>query len=317
MRPRRPALLSVTAAVLLVTGCGAESVAAPASSAPSSEPTATAAETTTAPPTPTQQQLPGGGTQVFPGHRLVGFSGAPSSPALGPMTGDLAAATERLRQQSAAYGIDRPVLPIVELIATVVQSVPGPNGDYSVAADDATVQQYLDAARAAGGILLLGIQPGSGDFLPAVQYYEKWLTEPDVGVALDPEWAIEAGEVPGDVFGSTTGAELDGVSAYLDGLVTAGHLPQKVMLYHQLHADIVSGQEALVDRPGVAVVKSVDGIGAAADKIGTYQRVMAGTPPFVHAGFKLFYEEDTRSGPLMTPQEVLALVPQPEYVLYE
>ena len=89
------------------------------------------------------------------------------------------------------------------------------------------------------------------------------------------------------------------------------------MLYHQLHADIVSGQEALVDRPGVAVVKSVDGIGAAADKIGTYQRVMAGTPPFVHAGFKLFYEEDTRSGPLMTPQEVLALVPQPEYVLYE
>jgi hypothetical protein len=195
--------------------------------------------------------------------------------------------------------------------------VPGPNGDYAVTADDATVQQYLDAARAAGGILLLGIQPGSGDFLPAVQHYERWLTEPDVGVALDPEWAIEPGEVPGDVFGSATGAELDSVAAYLDGLVTAHLLPQKVVLYHQLHADIVSGQEALVERPGIALVKSVDGIGAAADKVGTYQRVMAGTPPFVHAGFKLFYEEDTRSGALMTPEEVLALVPQPEYVLYE
>ncbi|WP_261326258.1 hypothetical protein [Modestobacter marinus] len=44
---------------------------------------------------------------------------------------------------------------------------------------------------------------------------------------------------------------------------------------------------------------------------------MAGTPPFVHAGFTLFYDEDTRSGPLMAPAEVLALVPQPEYVLYE
>jgi hypothetical protein len=64
-------------------------------------------------------------------------------------------------------------------------------------------------------------------------------------------------------------------------------------------------------------VKSVDGIGAAADKIGTYQRVIATLPPFVHAGFKLFYDEDTRSGPLMAPAEVLALVPQPEYVLYE
>ena len=319
MHLRRPLLPAVTAALLLVTGCGgdpaASSAAPPSSAASSSAPTT--GEATTAPPAPTQQQLPGGGTQVFPGHRLVGFSGAPSSPALGAMTGDLAAATGQLRQQSAGYGTDRPVLPIVELIATVVQSVPGPNGDYAVAADDATVQQYLDAARAAGGILLLGIQPGSGDFLPAVQHYETWLTQPDVGVALDPEWAIEPGQVPGDVFGSTTGTELDGVSAYLDGLVTADHLPQKVMVYHQLHADIVTGQEALVDRPGVAVVKSVDGIGAAADKVGTYQRVMVGTPPFVHAGFKLFYEEDTRSGPLMTPEEVLALVPQPEYVLYE
>jgi hypothetical protein len=322
MRPTRPRLIAVAAAVLLATGCGATPrseaddarATGPASSAPASESTA---PETTAPPTPTQQQLPGGGTQVFPQHRLVGFSGSPSSPALGPMTGDLAAATERLRQQAAGYGTDRAVLPVVELIATVVQSVPGPNGDYAVTADDATVQQYLDAARAAGGILLLGVQPGSGDFLPAVQHYERWLTEPDVGVALDPEWAIEPGQVPGDVFGSATGAELDSVAAYLDGLVTAHLLPQKVVLYHQLHADIVSGQEALVERPGIALVKSVDGIGAAADKVGTYQRVMAGTPPFVHAGFKLFYEEDTRSGALMTPEEVLALVPQPEYVLYE
>jgi hypothetical protein len=99
--------------------------------------------------------------------------------------------------------------------------------------------------------------------------------------------------------------------------VTAHHLPQKVMVYHQLHVDIVTGEEALVDRPGVALVKSVDGIGTAAEKIGTYQRVIATLPPFVHAGFKLFYDEDTRSGPLMDPGQVLGLVPQPEYVLYE
>jgi hypothetical protein len=35
-------------------------------------------------------------------------------------------------------------------------------------------------------------------------------------------------------------------------------------------------------------------------------------------GFKLFYEEDVAAGgPLMTPDEVLALQPTPEYVLYE
>ena len=38
----------------------------------------------------------------------------------------------------------------------------------------------------------------------------------------------------------------------------------------------------------------------------------------VHPGFKLFFDEDTRNGSrLMTPKEVLALTPQPEYVMYE
>jgi hypothetical protein len=318
VRLTRTEPVAALAAVLLATGCGAGTASDAQAPTSSASPAARSAPpATTAPATPTQQELPGGGTRVFPDHRLVGFSGAPSSPALGRLTGDLGAAAEQIRQQAAPYGVDRPVLPTFELIATVALASPGPEGTYSSTADDATVQQYLDAARAAGAILLLGIQPGTGDFLPAVQRYERWLTEPDVGLALDPEWAVDPGEVPGDVFGSTTGAELDAVSAYLDGLVTAHHLPQKVLVYHQLHVDIVTGEEALVDRPGVALVKSVDGIGAAAEKIGTYQRVIATLPPFVHAGFKLFYDEDTRSGPLMDPAQVLALVPQPEYVLYE
>ncbi len=317
---RRSLTAALTVVTLLATGCGGGAAGSATEAASRTTAPAAAgspAPSTTAAPTPTQRELPGGGTVVFPQHRLVGFSGAPGASALGRLTGDLAAAAEQIRQQAAPYGVDRAVLPTFELIATMAHGTPGPEGTYATHADDATVQRYLDAARAAGGLLLLGIQPGTGDFLPAVQRYERWLAEPDVGLALDPEWAVDPGEVPGDVFGSTSGAELDAISAYLDGLVTAHHLPQKVMVYHQLHAEIVAGQEVLVDRPGVAVVKSVDGIGAAADKVGTYQRVMAGTPPFVHAGFKLFYDEDTRSGPLMTPADVLGLVPQPEYVLYE
>jgi hypothetical protein len=33
-----------------------------------------------------------------------------------------------------------------------------------------------------------------------------------------------------------------------------------------------------------------------------------------HAGFKLFYHEDTN---LMTPRQVLKLQPRPEFVVYE
>ncbi len=39
--------------------------------------------------------------------------------------------------------------------------------------------------------------------------------------------------------------------------------------------------------------------------------------PGVHAGFKLFYDEDARRGKLMTPAQVLALRPRPELVTYE
>ncbi|WP_448613881.1 hypothetical protein [Modestobacter sp. URMC 112] len=322
MPPRSPLTAlpgALLVAVLALGGCSAAPEGGGGSQAAAEDADRSAAATSTAAPTtpPPPPQLPGGGTQVFPDRRLVGFSGGPGSAALGPLTGDLAAAAARLREQAAPYGADRTVLPVFELIATMAHPFPGPAGTYSAPATDETVQTYLDAARAAGAVLLLGIQPGTEDFLPAVQHYERWLKEPDVGLALDPEWAVDPGQRPGDVFGSTTGAELDAVAGYLDGLVTAGGLPQKVLVYHQLHVDIVRDEQLLTERPGVVLVKSVDGIGAAADKVGTYRRVVEGLPPFVHTGFKLFYEEDVRSGPLMAPADVLALAPQPEYVLYE
>src|SRR4051794_25804146 len=98
----RSRLVAAVAAVVLTAGCGASAASqrdAAGSSTSSAPETAGTTPTTTAPPAPTQLELPGGGTQVFPGHRLVGFSGGPGSPALGRLTGDLTAAAEQLRQQ--------------------------------------------------------------------------------------------------------------------------------------------------------------------------------------------------------------------------
>ena len=53
-------------------------------------------------------------------------------------------------------------------------------------------------------------------------------------------------------------------------------------------------------------------------KILTYNDLMKTMAPGVHPGFKLFFDEDSRNGNrIMTPKEVLALTPQPEYVMYE
>jgi hypothetical protein len=115
-----------------------------------------------------------------------------------------------------------------------------------------------------------------------------------------------------------TGAEIDQVSAHLDGVVRDGGLPQKALVVHQLAPSVVRRMEAVRARPGVAVVKSVDGIGSPDAKRATWRRLTTRLPRPVHPGFKLFFEEDARgAGRLMTPGEVLALRPTPEYVLYE
>jgi hypothetical protein len=263
-------------------------------------------------------QLPRGGRTIFPDYRLVGFAGHPHSEALGRLgIGNLDDRAKEIEKIAAPLAGGRKVLPVLELIATVVQGSPGRDGTYRVRGSDAVIAEYLAAARKVHGILLLDIQPGRSDFLTEVKYYEKWLKEPDVGVALDPEWAMGPGQVPMRVFGHTTGKEIDAVARYLSGLVKSGDLPEKVLVFHQLAPSVVRSEKDIRPHQGVVIIKSVDGIGNRAMKVDTYRRLTRALPKAVHVGFKLFYDEDRRYGKLMTPAQILALKPRPEYVLYE
>lgn len=271
--------------------------------------------TSTPPPLP---ELPGGGRTIFPANRLFGWCGAPGAPALGQLgIGDLSTEMDAMLKTSPQWGDGRKVLPVAELIATVVQGSPGRDGLFRARVDDTVIQTWLTAARKRKALLLLNIQPGRARFLDEATSYEKWLREPDVGLALDPEWAIGPGERPGRVFGHTTGAIVDEVAAYLSGLVRANDLPEKALIVHVLRPQILRAPEGLHPHQGVALVKSVDGIGGVEAKTDTYERVMAGTPSYFRPGFKLFFSEDAKAGPLMTATQVLALTPQPDYVLYE
>lgn len=262
--------------------------------------------------------LPSGGHEVLPDHRLVGFSGGRSEAFGRLFIENLDTAPAQLDRIAAKYasGVDQ-VIPVFELITVIAHRTPGPDGMYRTREPDHVIQTYLDAARDHGALLLLNIQPGRAGFVDELRHLERWLSEPDVGVALDPEWAVSPGEVPGEVYGSTTGQELDDAAAYLSSLVHQHDLPEKVMVFHQVHASVVRDEGKLRRHPGVVPIKSVDGIGARSDKEDTWRTLMRRTTSDVHAGFKLFFDEDTHSGPLMTPDQVLSLTPTPVYVMYE
>ncbi|WP_159620373.1 hypothetical protein [Arthrobacter zhaoguopingii] len=255
---------------------------------------------------------------MFPAYRLVGYSGHPSSPGLGRLgIGDLDERITEIETQGAAFAAGRKVLPVLELITVVVQAEPGPDGTYRTSTPDETIRQYLEAARRHDGILLLNIQPGRSSMTEEVKRLEKWLKEPDVGLALDPEWDITDQQLPGAVYGSTAGEEIEAIATWLNGLVAREALPQKALIFHQVAVGVVPNEAAITEHPGVEVIKSADGIGSAGSKTEAYALLTAGLPASIRPGFKLFFEEDAAHGPLMTPAEVLALVPQPEYILYE
>lgn len=259
--------------------------------------------------------LPGGGRQIFPARRVVAFYGAPQSDSLGVLgIGTPAHAAARLAGVARRYATkQRPVLPAFELITTIAASGPGDDGLYRNHQSAQTIDRYLRAARRAKALLLLDIQPGRGDFMSEALRLEPWLRQPDVGLALDPEWHVGANEIPGQKIGSVTADEINKVSSYLAGFVAERHLPQKLFVVHQFTSGMIEGKDRVLDRPGLAITMNVDGFGDRANKRTKYVQFTGEVPRF-HNGFKLFFEEDSN---LMRPRDVLRLRPSPDLVVYE
>ncbi len=263
-------------------------------------------------------ELPRGGRTLFPNYRLIGFCGTPGGPALGPLSGKLPERAKKLISYAEKYPSDRPYLPVFELIAVVVNSFPGKDGKFRRRVPDSVVDEFLALTREHKGILLLNIQPGQAAFLDEVQHFERYLKEPDVGIALDPEWSVRAKQTPGIFYGQTTGEVINSVGAYLSKIVEENDLPEKPLVFHQLMRFGVKNEEVVAPTKGVVFIKSVDGLGPKGSKLVTYANLMKVMTTGVHPGFKLFFDEDTRNGAkLMGPDEVMKLSPQPEYVMYE
>jgi len=262
-------------------------------------------------------ELPRGGTSIFPENRVVSFYGAPQADALGILgIGPPGRAARKLRRVARRYRRPgRPVLPAFELIGVIALAAPGNDGNYRARQSKRTIRRYLRVARRHDYLLLLDIQPGRSDFLREVKALKPFLRKPDVSIALDPEWRMRRGQVPGEVIGHVTAGEVNRVTAYMARMIRRLGLPEKMLLIHQFTPDMVRKKGRLRDRPGIDLVLNSDGFGTAAAKRAKYRQLAPRARSPFHRGFKLFYEEDTG---LMKPGQVLKLRPRPvDLVIYE
>nr|WP_240979765.1 hypothetical protein [Streptomyces sp. HNM0574] len=306
----------------LLAACGESGGSPPGGAGPSQGAGGGSAAPSASPPKrPAKRpELPGGGRELFPRYQMTGYCGLPGAAALGRLgTGDLDERVKEVRKKAEEYARDREPMPVLELLATIANPVPGAEGKYRTRTSPDTIERHLDAARRHEALLLLNVQPGQADMLEEVKALEKWLVHPDVGVAVDPEWDMGPGEVPGKKYGRTTGRELTAIAGYLSGIVEKHGLPEKPMVFHQVGLSVVPERSALRTSPGVVPIMSADGIGAPELKRQTWNGLVKSLPAGLHTGFKLFYDEDAEAegSRVMTPSEVLKLRPTPEYVMYE
>jgi len=248
-------------------------------------------------------------------HLLVTLYGNPRSAlmgALGEQAGE--ARAKRLKTQAAAYQAvtSIPVLAAYHLVATVAQCTAGNDGMWRRRETSDVIEALLAEARAHGFRLILDIQPGHSTVAEEVQALARYLKEPDVDLALDPEFSMAECEVPGKQTGQMTAADVNTALDMLERVIRGGNLPPKLLIVHQFRLDMLPDKPKIRTSTLVDVVLDMDGFGSQSLKLSSYRAVMR--QPLAFAGIKLFYKQDVN---LFTPAQVLALTPRPSVIVYQ
>ncbi|HVU66238.1 MAG TPA: hypothetical protein VHD63_03875 [Ktedonobacteraceae bacterium] len=277
---------------------------------------------------------------VLPAHRVVAFYAIPNAEATGPaytLTPSMLAA---LRAQGNAYQQLDPAHPVqlgIDLVVSIPDGFPGPEGRYSHHLDDATIQAYLRFCQQNGLLLFLDLDFGLAPVNSEVNFFLPYLERYSfVQMAVDPEWMFPHHDgIPGVNLSNVHASELNPIIETLAALPMKYHVPRKILLIHQYRGDgdgLINPSDAgqaeiadkrnLVNDPRVDVVIHVDSVGGysgdQADKTKQYQtwvgQDMQRYHNFRYGGFKLFYHIEAKT--LMTPRQVLALDPPPLVITY-
>lgn len=318
---------------------GTESAAAPATESGAVPVEGTVATTGAAPSTPavrynagedpdyaTRMGWPVQGPALLPGsilpeNRIVCYYGNPNSTRMGALGQyPKEEMLGRLRDQVAAWeraDPETPVKPCLHMVSVVAQGEAGTSGHYRSIMRDVDVQKVYDWAKEVNGIFIVDIQVGTDDIRNILPRFEWILTNPDVHLAIDPEFYMKTGARPGTRIGTMDAADINYASEYLANLVREHDLPPKVLIIHRFTRPMVTNYQEIRLRPEAQIVMHMDGWGAPWLKRDSYRDYII-REPVQFTGFKIFYHNDTKDGaPLMHPADLLRLHPTPIYVQYQ
>lgn len=255
---------------------------------------------------------------VLSDHRLVSYYGHPLSGAMGVLgQSEPEAMVRQLKAQAEEYtrlDPNLPAKPAIELIASVAQPVPGPDGLYLNRTEPRLIEKYARLAEENDCLLLLDIQIGYSTIADEVEVLRPYLERDYVHLAIDTEYDMVPPDIPAQQIGSSPGADIMGAARTLSEIVRQNDLPPKVMVIHQFQSGMIQNKRMLEPVPNVQIALHADGFGTPRQKIVKYNALVR-DEPIQYGGFKLFYDQDA---PLLSPRETLeVLEPNPAVISYQ
>ncbi len=267
--------------------------------------------------TPSADEAQPAGEAILPTYRILSYYGFPGNEFMG-ILGEYSKPDLRkeLVRQARAYeraDPDRPVKLAFEIMASVAHREPQEDGSYHGHTDPAIIDEYANYTAQHDMLLILDVQFGRASVKEEIDYVRPWLELPHVHLALDAEFAIKEGETPGVDLGSLDAEDVLFAQQEMVKIAEGAGIPPKILILHQFNYYSVSNKENIEPMAGVQFVLEVDGFGTPDEKLLTYS-VMTEDPIQFH-GFKLWFSGE--DDPLMTPEDVLALNPVPDIVIYQ
>jgi hypothetical protein len=254
---------------------------------------------------------------LLPWTRVVTYYGNPLSDKMGILgelpPDEMMAALEKEAAEWRKADPLTPVKPGLELVATVAAGTPGPSGLYRTRMPDELIRKVIGWSRSKGWLTILDIQVGHASVKDEIVRLRPFLAEPDVHLALDPEFQMPAGVAPGRRIGGTDAKDVNLAIGLLAAEVERLKLPPKLLLVYRFTQGMLRNKSAVKLDPRVQVVMVMDGYGPPAFKRLAY-RIAIRREPVEFAGVKLFYKNDR---PRLTPRDALTLQPGPSVVIYQ
>jgi hypothetical protein len=200
----------------------------------------------------------------------------------------------------------------------IIYGTAWPGGDIGYLRES-KLMPYIEYAQAHNMLVFIDHQIGRFSVKEAMEKILPYLRYDCVQLALDPEWHTDK---PMQEIGSIEADDLNLAQKMMQDYMVRNGIPgRRILVVHQFNFKMIAHREKVrADFDKVILIHNADGFGNPQVKLGSYQyNNLACNMPL--KGFKLFLKTDVVGAgydvPLISPEDVLKLDPEPEVIMYQ